>query len=320
MRVVFMGTPDFAVPCLEQLVADGYEIVGVVTQPDRPKGRGHTVTPPPVKVCALNHGLSVYQPGKIKTPEFTAFLKELAPEVIVVVAFGQILSKEILEIPPKGCINVHASLLPKYRGAAPIHWAVINGEEETGVTTMYMDVGLDTGDMIMKDSFPIALDDTVGIVHDKLASVGAKLLSRTLYAIEKGTVVRKQQNDTEATYAPILEKKHELINWHGEAQEVLNLIRGMNPWPGAYTYYNDKVMKVWAAKSISGYQGQGVPGKVLAAHAGQGLVVEVAKGKVVLLEEIQVQGSKRMSAKDFLRGHQVANETVLGQFGGSEKS
>ncbi|TLN04468.1 methionyl-tRNA formyltransferase, partial [bacterium] len=235
MRIIFIGTPDFAVPCLEALVAAGHEIAGVVTQPDRPKGRGHKLTPPPVKVLAEARGLPVFQPERIKHPGFVARLKELAPEMIVVVAFGQLLSKEILTLPERGCVNVHASLLPRYRGAAPIHWAVINGEKETGVTIMYMDEGLDTGDMILWERVPIETGDTTGVVHDKLSAVGARLLVAAVAQIAAGTARRVPQDDTGSTYAPLLNKEVELIPWEKSACEVRNLIRGLNPWPGAFT-------------------------------------------------------------------------------------
>jgi len=232
MGIVFMGTPQFAVETLEQLIQAGHQILGVVTQPDRPKGRGSKLNPTPVKVKADEYGLPVYQPEKIRDPIFIQKLADLKPEVIVVVAYGQILPKEILELPPLGCINVHASLLPKYRGAAPIHWSIINGEKETGVTTMLMDQGLDTGNMLLKTSVEIGSSETTGELHDKLAVLGGQLLIETLSMMAKGEITPQAQDDGQATYAPLLNKEHELINWQKKAQDIQNLIRGMNPWPG----------------------------------------------------------------------------------------
>jgi len=308
-----MGTPDFAVPCLEALVQAGHQVIGVVTQPDRPKGRGKQPAPPPVKVKALELNLPVYQPEKIKTPEFTGKLREMAPEVIVVVAFGQLLTKEILSLPPLGCINVHASLLPKYRGAAPIHWAVINGEKETGITTMYMDEGLDTGDMILKEALPITPEDTVGSVHAKLSGVGARLLVETLDLIAKGQAPRVPQEHSEATYAELLRREHELIHWQRPAEEVVNLIRGMNPWPGAYTYYQGKILKVWAAAPAGPVPVSGIfqPGQVVQVLPKEGFVVEAGKGRV-LVTEVQLQGSRRMAVRDFLPGNRLAIGEKLG--------
>ncbi|MDA8235689.1 MAG: methionyl-tRNA formyltransferase [Clostridia bacterium] len=313
MRLTFMGTPDFAVPCLEALVQAGHEIIGVVTQPDRPKGRGKQLAPSPVKVKALELNLPLYQPEKIKTLEFTQKLREMAPEAIIVVAFGQLLSREILAIPPFGCINVHASLLPKLRGAAPIHWAVINGEEKTGITTMYMDVGMDTGDMILKKEVPITLEDTVGSIHDKLAGIGAKLLVETLEQIARGTAPRTTQEHTQATYAPLLQREHEQIRWEQPAHEVINLIRGMNPWPGAYTSYQGKILKVWAARPAGAVpvSGSFQPGQVVQVLPKEGLVVETGDGRV-LISEIQLQGSRRMAVRDFLPGNPVAVGEFLG--------
>ncbi|HWJ03432.1 MAG TPA: methionyl-tRNA formyltransferase, partial [Verrucomicrobiae bacterium] len=233
MRVVFMGTPDFSVPCLNALVEAGHEVMAVVTQPDRPRGRGQQMAHSPVKAAALSFGLKILQPSKVREADFIATLKELAPEVIVVVAFGQILPGEILDLPLKGCINVHASLLPKYRGAAPIHWAVIEGEKQTGVTTMYMDRGLDTGDMLLKGTVEIGESATVGEVHDKLADLGARVLIETLANLDK--IERLPQDHAASTYAPMLTREHEQINWGQDRGTVVNLIHGLNPWPGAYT-------------------------------------------------------------------------------------
>ena len=247
MRIVFMGTPDFSVPALRALVEAGHEVAAVVTQPDKPKGRGKEVQMTPVKQAALEYKLPVYQPVKVKTPEFTAVLRELAPQVIVVIAFGQILSKEILEIPPLGCINIHASLLPKYRGAAPIQWCVIDGEKESGVTTMMMDVGLDTGDMLEKAVVPIEEKETGGSLHDKLSLAGGSLILSTLEKLENGTLVRTPQRDEDSCYAKMLTKSLGDIDWSMPAVSIERLIRGLNPWPSAYTKWNGKTVKLWSA-------------------------------------------------------------------------
>lgn len=312
MKIVFMGTPDFAVPCLKALVKQGHQLIGVVTQPDRPKGRGQKITPSPVKVAALEYNIPVYQPPKIKTPEFTGLLRELAPEVIVVVAFGQLLSKEILNIPPKGCINVHASLLPHYRGAAPLHWAIINGEKETGVTTMYMEEGLDTGDMILKSVYAIAPQDTTGVIHDRLAEVGGELLAETLNLIGEGKAPRLVQDESQANYAPLLKKEHELIDWSKPAWTVRNLIRGMNPWPGAYTYFNDKIMKIWQAEEYTQAEKNGLPGEIVEVLINVGFVVQTGQGQLII-KQLQYQGGRQMGGADFLRGNPMHEGMKLGK-------
>ena len=311
MKTVFMGTPDFAVPMLEKIIKLDYEIVGVVTQPDRPKGRGKKVVPTPVKLFAQNAGLKVFQPEKIKTQEFTSLLQELAPQVIIVVAFGQLLSPKILKIPTHGCINVHASLLPKYRGAAPIHWAVINGEKATGVTTMYMDEGLDTGDMILSKAIPIDEYATVGMVHDQLALLGADALAETLELIVKGKAPRQPQQNSRATYAPLLTKEHEIIDWHKTAKEICNHIRGMNPWPGTCAYLDGQVIKIWQATYVEKLTNElGLPGQILAATAA-GIVIQTGQGQVCI-KELQWQSCKRMPTSDFLRGKQLPVGRFLG--------
>lgn len=230
MRILFMGTPDFAVPCLERIHQDGHEVVGVVSQPDQPKGRGHKMTPPPVKEYAVSCGIPVYQPTKLRNGAFLPVLEELKPELIVVVAYGRILPKEILDYPRYGCVNVHASLLPKYRGAAPIQWSVIRGEKETGVTTMYMAEGLDTGDMILKAATPIGETETYGELHDRLSVMGAELLAETIDRIQMGDAPREVQKEEDSCYAPMISKETGHIDWHCSAEEILNLIRGTNPW------------------------------------------------------------------------------------------
>lgn len=247
MRAIFMGTPDFSVGTLENLIQAGHEIVLVVTQPDKPKGRGRAMQCPPVKEAALSHGLEVYQPKRVREPECVERLREKEADIIVVVAFGQILPKEILETPKYGCVNVHASLLPKYRGASPIQWAVINGEKVTGVTTMRMDEGLDTGDMILKEEVVLSKDETGGSLFERLAQTGAELCVRTLEEIEKGTAVYIPQNHSQATHTTIIKKQLGEIDWSKSARELECLIRGLNPWPSAYTNLDGKTLKIWSA-------------------------------------------------------------------------
>ena len=248
MKVLFMGTPEFAVSTLKEIIHQGHEVIGVVTQPDKVKGRGGKISFPAVKEAALEYNLPVYQPIKVREPEFIQKIRDLKPEVIVVAAFGQILPKELLDIPPYGCINVHASLLPKYRGAAPIQAAIINGEKETGVTIMHMDVSLDTGDMILQESIPISEDETGGSLHDKLALLGAKLLVKALDKLKDGTAVRTPQDDSQATYVKMLDKEMGNIDFTMSAQDIERLIRGLNPWPSAYTKINGKNLKALECK------------------------------------------------------------------------
>jgi methionyl-tRNA formyltransferase len=311
MRVVFMGTPEFAVPCLDTLLKEGHQVLGVVTQPDRPKGRGQQLTFSPVKEAALAAGLPVIQPVKVREPQFLAQLQDLAPEVIVVVAFGQLLPGEILDLPPFGCINVHASLLPKYRGAAPLHWSVINGEKVTGITTMYMDRGLDTGDMLLKAELEIRPEDSVGIVHDKLSVIGAELLAETLRGLSEGKLARIQQDHSEFTYAPMLKRQDECIDWSIDGEKVVNLIRGMNPWPGAYTTHKTKIIKVWQAQSVSS-QSDYQPGQVIEVDKNKGFIVQTGQGQV-MIQEVQPQGGKRMAAAAFARGYGITTGDLLGK-------
>lgn len=298
MRIVYMGTPDFAVPCLEHILAAGHEIPAVFTQPDKPKGRGYTLTPPPVKVCALSHGIEVFQPKTLRDGEAVQILKELAPDAVVVVAYGKILPKEILELPPFGCINVHASLLPKYRGAAPIQWSVLNGEQESGVTVMYMDEGLDTGDVLMKKMVGIGPDETAGELHDKLSAAGAELIVQALSAVGDGTARREKQEESLACYAPMLDKTLCRIDWGKTAQQVHNQVRGLNPWPVALSSVHGKNIKIFGTRPGTE---QGTPGTVLSCSP---LTVACGEGSVALTE-IQLEGKKKMSADDFLRGHQL---------------
>ncbi|RJQ24903.1 MAG: methionyl-tRNA formyltransferase [Peptococcaceae bacterium] len=312
MRVLFMGTPDFAVPSLQGLLDGDYRVVGVVTQPDRPKGRGGKTLPSPVKKVALAHGLAVYQPGRIT--EIIDFWPELSPHVVVVAAFGRILPVEILSLPAYGCVNVHASLLPRYRGAAPIHRAVMNGEKETGITTMFMDEGLDTGDMILQRAAPIGENDNVGLIHDRLADLGARVLAETLELIRTGRAPRIPQDERLATYAPPLGRGDELINWDGSARSVCNQIRGMDPWPGAATFWGDKILKIWRAEIISEKENREplIPGQVLSTNQRSGIIVQTGRGQVGIVE-LQLQGARRMTATTFLRGRLIAEGTVLGK-------
>ncbi|BBB93029.1 MAG TPA: methionyl-tRNA formyltransferase [Methylomusa anaerophila] len=310
LRTVFMGTPDFAVPCLNMLVNENYDIASVVTQPDRPKGRGQKLAFSPVKEAALAYNLTLWQPAKIKSDEFIRQLEEARPDVIVVVAFGQLLPKKILALPPLGCINVHASLLPEYRGAAPIHWAVINGETQSGITTMYMDAGLDTGDMILKAEIPIAPDDTTGRLHDKLKELGAKLLSETLKLMALGKVPRQAQDNSKATYAPLLTREIEKINWQMPAPSIHNLVRGLNPWPGAYCCHNEKKLKVWQTKVANTDSMCSMPGRI-AALGSEGIIVETGKGLLELVE-VQPESKRKMKAWECVRGYCLDVGTFLG--------
>jgi len=310
LRVIFMGTPDFAVPCLDMLVAEQYNVVAVVSQPDRPKGRGQKLAQSPVKQAALTYGLPVLQPNKVRECDFQEELALLKPDLIVVVAFGQLLPKVLLDLPPLGCINVHASLLPYYRGAAPIHWAVMKGEGVTGVTTMYMDVGMDTGDMILKAEVPIEEQDTTGMLHDRLKEEGAKLLSDTIRLIAAKQAKPTLQDAEKATYAPMLHREIEIMDWQQSATDIHNLVRGLNPWPGAYCIYQEKPLKTWQTKVYDKNEITTTPGKVCKI-TGDGFVVETGQGTIELLE-VQPANKRRMSAKDFVCGYGVRIGDILG--------
>ena len=303
-RVIFMGTPEFSVPCLAML-QETCDVIAVVTQPDKPRGRGQKLTPSPVKAYAVAHGLPVYQPEKIKTEAFTAQLEAMKPDLMVVVAFGQILSQRILDIPPYGCINVHASLLPRYRGAAPMQWCIMNGEAETGVTTMFMDAGLDTGDMLCRATLPIGEDTTLAEVHDGLMALGADVLGETLEALSDGTLTRTPQ-PKDSNYAPMLTKETGHIDWSRSAQTIHNLVRGLDSWPGAYTFLDGKKYKIWRTRCTGQAVPSGTaPGTVLRADKKTGLMV--ATGDEVLeLLELQAPGKKRMRAIEYLNGHGLA--------------
>lgn len=304
MKIVYMGTPDFAVNPLHALAEAGYEVAGVVTQPDKPKGRGKTMLPTPVKEEALKHGFPVYQPVKVRDPEFLQVLEKLEPDIIVVAAFGQIIPKSILELPKYGCINIHASLLPKYRGAAPIQQAVIDGEKESGVTIMRMGTGLDTGDMISRIVVPIAKDETGGTLFDKLAEAGAKLLVETLPHIFDGTAVyEKQPEESPTPYAGMITKQMGLINFGKSAAELERLVRGLNPWPSAFTFWNGKTLKVWESfvvKSEETGAEKSEPGTVVKTDK-KGIYVACGED-VLVLSQVQLEGKKRMDADAFLRG------------------
>ena len=298
MRIVMMGTPDFAVPCLERLIADGHTVPLVVTQADKPKGRGHHMTPPPMKVCALEHGIEVFQPTKIKDEEALATIRAAQPELIVVVAYGKILPKALLEMPTYGCINVHGSLLPQYRGAAPIQWAVLDGQKKTGITTMWMNEGLDTGDMLMKSEREIPFDMTAGELFDALCQDGAQLLSKTIDALQKGELKPEKQDDSKATYASMLTKEMSAIDWTKPALTLHNQVRGLNPWPSAVCRCQGKTMKVHAARPAG--ETDAAPGTVVSVSP---LTVACGEGTALELIEVQYEGGKRMPSADFLRGH-----------------
>ncbi len=299
LRVVFMGTPDFAVPCLEALTKY-HDVIAVFTQPDRPRGRGQKLAPSPVKTFSEKAHLSVYQPPKIKTDEAESLLERLQPDFIAVVAFGQILSKRILRAPRLGCINVHASLLPRYRGAAPLHWAILNGEKESGVTTMFMDEGLDTGDMILKRSVKITDDMNTGELHDILMKSGAELLLQTAELIANGKAPREKQDDAQASYAPLLKKNVEKIDWRQDAAQIHNKIRGLNPWPGAYCLFHGQNLKLWRSRVSALDNVSGDAGAVLEITP-DGFIVAAGRGAVELLE-LQPAGKRRMTAKEYIRG------------------
>jgi methionyl-tRNA formyltransferase len=307
LRTVFMGTPEFALPSLAGLIEVGVDLRAVFTQPDRPSGRGQKLTAPPVKELALRQGIPVFQPAKLRDPAVVAQLRELAPELIVVVAFGQILPQSVLDIPRYGCINVHASLLPRYRGAAPINKAIIDGELATGVTTMLMEAGLDTGPMLVKHSTPIGAEETAGELHGRLALHGREALQETLARLCAGTLVAEPQDDTLSTYAPMLKKEDGRIDWSRGAKEIHNLVRGLDPWPGAYTGLQGEVLRIAATRPLA--EAGGEPGTVIAADA-QGVRVGCGQGSL-LVQQLQLPGKKRLPAAEFLRGRSLPPGTLL---------
>lgn len=303
-----MGTPEFSVPSLEKLIDSRHEVVCVVCQPDKPRGRSKTLVAPPTKVVAENHNIPVLQPAKIKTDEFYNELKSINPNLIAVVAYGKILPKNILDLPETGCVNVHSSLLPKYRGAAPINWAIVRGETTTGVTTMYMDEGMDTGDMLLKSKVEIENNETSIELTTRLSEIGADLLLETIERIERNEIKPEKQNDKDATYAPIMKKEDGLIDWNKSAVEIRNLIRGMQPWPVAHTTIDGKNLKIFKAE-IS--EGGGKPGGIVTADKES---LKVATGSELLdIKELQIEGSKRMKIEDFLRGRNLEEVFILGK-------
>lgn len=308
MKIVFMGTPDFAVPSLNALSISKKDIAAVVTQPDKPSGRGKKLTPPPVKTVALNSGIRVLQPERIKDEAFVNTIKEINPDVIVVAAYGKILPAKILHLPKYGCINVHASLLPKYRGAAPINWAIINGEKETGITIMQMDEGLDTGGILLQKGIEITKEDTAGTLSNKLSKIGAGLLIEGLSAIEKGGIKAIPQDNSKSSYAPMLKKEDGQIDWTKGAEDIYNMVRGMDPWPGAFTYYKGELWKVWKVRH--GDTGKGRPGEILTADKDR--IDVVSKDSVISILEIQPANKKRMPVSDFLRGNKIEKGIILG--------
>ncbi len=306
MKIIFMGTPDFSVPCLNSLIDAGHEILAVFTQPDKPRGRKQELTPPEVKVCALQHGLSVYQPKTLRDGEAMKIIADLAPDCIVVVAYGKILPKEILDYPKYGCINIHASLLPKYRGSAPIQWSVINGEKETGVTIMQMDEGIDTGDMLYQKAIPIMIDDTAESMFEKLSALGGEMIVDALRKLEKGELKAIKQDDALSSHAPMLDKKISEIDWDQPAEKVHDLVRGLYSWPIAQTSLHGKKLKIYRT-SLG--KGRGESGAVVNTTP---LTIACKEGAVVI-EELQLEGKKRMDAKTFLIGHPLKINEKLGE-------
>ncbi len=308
MKIIFMGTPDFSVGALNSIVEAGHEVALVVTQEDKPKGRGQEMQYTPVKEAAIKHGIEVYQPHRIKTEEAMEKLRSYDADVFVVVAYGQIFSKELLEMPKYGCINIHASLLPKYRGAAPIQWSIIEGEKVTGVTTMYMADGVDTGDMLEKVEVEIADDETGGSLHDKLMEAGAKLIVSTLQKLEAGTATRTVQDEALSTHTKKLDKSLGDIDFTKTAVEIERLIRGLNPWPSAYTRYNGKTLKIWKAQVIDrDYDGQ--PGQIV-DKTKQAIIVKTGKGALAITE-LQIEGKKRMTTESYMCGATIDMGAVL---------
>jgi methionyl-tRNA formyltransferase len=308
IRTIFMGTPDFALPTLQGLIEAGVDLRGVFTQPDRPRGRGKVLTPPPVKKLALAHDLPVFQPEKLRDPAAVEQIRKLRPDLIVVVAYGQILPKSVLDIPQYGCINVHASLLPRYRGAAPIHKAVIDGEQVTGVTTMLMDAGLDTGDILVRRATEIGREETAGELHDRLALLGREAMEETLRRLCDGTLKAESQDDAKSCYAPMMKKEDGLIDWSRPAAEIHNQVRGLSPWPGAFTYWNGQLLKIGRTQAEKG--ADAVPGTVVSADI-EGVCIACGRG-VLRVCELQLAGKKKLPAGDFLRGTSLSVGARLG--------
>lgn len=312
MKILFMGTPDFAAESLKALVKAGIDVRAAVSQPDKPKGRGHKLQPTDVKLAAEEAGIPVYQPETLKNGELQGLLDEIQPELIVVAAYGKILPEYILNYPKYGCINVHASLLPKYRGAAPIQWAVINGEKETGVTIMQMEKGLDTGDMLIMEKTEIGQYETAGELFERLAKIGGELLVKAVGEIEKGNITPIPQNHSEHTYAPMISKETGKIDWSKDAAEISKLICGMNPWPAAHTLYNGETVKIYESVIAEERGAFGTPGEILGADKGKGLKVAAGDG-ALYIKTAQFAGSKRMNIEDYMRGHSVDTGIILGK-------
>jgi methionyl-tRNA formyltransferase len=308
MRIVFMGTPEFAVPSLDALLKSGHQVAGVVTQPDRPKGRGQTVAASPIKQIALREKLPLLQPAKMKDPAFLDALRSWQPDLIAVTAFGRILTPTILAIPPRGCVNVHASLLPRYRGAGPIQWAIIQGERETGITTMLMDEGMDTGPMLLQKPCAIAPDDTAGTLSAKLAEMGGALLVDTLHGLQDGTIKPRPQDHAQASLAPLLKKEDGLIDWTLTAVAIANRIRGMTPWPGAYTYVKDDRLTIWKGAVLDGPM-ETAPG-TLVKVAKDAILVSTGSG-LLAVTELQPANSRRMTVAQYLAGHPLTAGLLL---------
>lgn len=313
MKIMFMGTPDFAVCALQALLEAGHEITVVVTQPDKPKGRSGKLQAPPVKELAMAHNIPVLQPERIKRPEAIEELRRFEADVYIVAAFGQILSREILDIPPYGCLNIHASLLPKYRGSSPIQHVILNGEEETGITIQQMDVGVDTGDIMYCKTIPITQEDTFETLHDKLKILGGEAVTEALSLLEEGKLTPQKQDEAASSHAPLIDKQMGLIDFGRDAVQLNRLVRGLNPWPSAYTFYHGKQLKIWCAVpgADSGVRHQAVPGTVLAVTKD---AIEVACGRGTLhIRNLQLEGRKRMSTHDFLLGVKVEPGEILGE-------
>ncbi|HXI41941.1 MAG TPA: methionyl-tRNA formyltransferase [Bryobacteraceae bacterium] len=308
MRLIFMGTPAFAVPTLEA-VASKHEVISVITQPDRPKGRGQEVTPSPVKQAAEGLGLQVYQPERIKRPEAQGHLAALAPEIMIVVGYGQIIPQAVISIAPRGIVNVHASLLPKYRGAAPIQWAIVNGETRTGVTTMQITAGLDTGDILLERETEIGSEETAVELGERLSVMGAELLIETLDGLVRSAITPRKQDDAQASYAPILKKEDGAISWAEPAGAIHNRVRGLLPWPGAYTRFRGQLLHIWGAR-MGRERTSMAPGQV---HAGPGFQVACGDGRVLELLEVQMEGRKRMSGEAFANGQRLREKDFLGE-------
>lgn len=311
MNLIFCGTPQFAVPTLEKLVAEKFSIQLVMTNPDEPRGRGHKVQASPVKEAALKHGLPLFQPAKVKTDETREYLSQFHPDAIVIVAYGHIVPQWMIDLPPLGCINLHASLLPKYRGAAPINWAIIHGEKETGVTTMKIDAGMDTGDMLLERREPIRDDDTTETLGARLSVTGADLMIETLRKLERGEVPPRPQNHDLATMAPRLKKEDGVIDWSRTAEEIERRVRGLAPWPGAFTSFRGMRLHVWRAEAVAAAEGSGAAPGVITAE-GKKLAVACGAGTRLLLHEVQMEGRKRIPARDFANGARVESGEKLG--------